>query len=362
MPAALLATAPVVAAVMASVVAAVVEAPLALAFGAGMLAAVNPCGFAMLPAYLSYFCGLEGSLDEDGESGGDVTEAGLRAVPRALSVTAVMTAGFIAVFGLVGLAVTQLSSSILDHAMWATIVIGIGLVGLGITLLCGKELTIRLPHLDRGGNSRELSSMLLFGMSYAIASLSCTLPAFLATTSSTFNRSGTASGLAAFIAYGLGMGLIVGGLTLAVALARASVVRTMRGMSRYVSRASGALVLVAGLYIAYYGVYEVRLARLGPGDDPADPVIDRALRIQQAMSGWIADVGTARLGLACAVLVGAGLAAAWAFRRTRATADPTGTSTGSTTGTSSGSSSGSSTGTTAEVAAEATTGRAAGMH
>jgi cytochrome c biogenesis protein CcdA len=298
--------------------AAIVEAPLALAFGAGMLAAVNPCGFAMLPAYLSYFCGLEGTLQDGDVTGEDASAAGLRAVPRALSVTAVMTAGFVTVFGLVGLAVTQLSSSILDHAKWATIVVGVGLVGLGIALLAGRELTVRLPHLDRGGNSRELSSMLLFGISYAIASLSCTLPAFLATTSSTFNRSGTVAGLATFVAYGLGMGLIVGGLTLAVALARVGVVRTLRGVSRYVNRVSGALVLLAGLYIAYYGVYEVRLARLGPGDSPADPVVDRALRIQEMLSDWIGDVGTARLGLACGLLVGAGLAVAWGLRRDRA--------------------------------------------
>ena len=37
----------------------VIDAPLAIAFGAGMLATVNPCGFAMLPAYLGYFLGLE---------------------------------------------------------------------------------------------------------------------------------------------------------------------------------------------------------------------------------------------------------------------------------------------------------------
>ena len=31
----------------------------AYAFTTGMLATVNPCGFAMLPAYLSYFLGIE---------------------------------------------------------------------------------------------------------------------------------------------------------------------------------------------------------------------------------------------------------------------------------------------------------------
>ena len=31
------------------------EGLLALALGAGMVAAINPCGFALLPAYLSLF-------------------------------------------------------------------------------------------------------------------------------------------------------------------------------------------------------------------------------------------------------------------------------------------------------------------
>ena len=38
----------------------VIDAPLGLAFAPGMVATVNPCGFAMLPAYLGYFLGLEG--------------------------------------------------------------------------------------------------------------------------------------------------------------------------------------------------------------------------------------------------------------------------------------------------------------
>ena len=92
--------------------------------------------------------------------------------------TAVMTAGFVAVFGLVGLAVTQLSSSILDHAKWATIVVGLGLVGLGIALLAGQGAD-RPPPPPRPGRhtAGSCASMLLFGISYAVASLSCTLPA-----------------------------------------------------------------------------------------------------------------------------------------------------------------------------------------
>jgi cytochrome c biogenesis protein CcdA len=295
-----------VAPVMAALVAAVVAAPVALAFSAGMLAAVNPCGFAMLPAYLGYFLGLEGERPPSPE----------RAVARALGVGLIMTAGFVAVFGVVGLVVTQVSASVLDHAKWATIVIGVALVVLGVALLSGRELTVRLPHLDRGGSRRELGSMLLFGISYAVASLGCTLPTFLSATSSAFRRSGLASGVIAFVSYGLGMGLIVTALTLAVALARGSVVRAFRRMVRYVNRISGALLVVAGLYVAYYGWYEVRLARGGSG---RDVIVDHALEVQQAMSSWIDRTGTTRLGLLCGlVLAGAGLAAWLRLRSPRA--------------------------------------------
>ena len=42
-----------------------IDAPFALALTAGMVATVNPCGFAMLPAYLAYFVGAEDAADDD---------------------------------------------------------------------------------------------------------------------------------------------------------------------------------------------------------------------------------------------------------------------------------------------------------
>ncbi|HEU4426559.1 MAG TPA: cytochrome c biogenesis protein CcdA, partial [Pilimelia sp.] len=78
------------------------EIPLALALAAGMLAAVNPCGFALLPAYLSLLV----AGDEPGGRGA--------AVGRALLSTAAMTAGFVAVFGTFGVLVTPLLGSVAE--------------------------------------------------------------------------------------------------------------------------------------------------------------------------------------------------------------------------------------------------------
>ena len=83
------------------------------AFGVGMVATFNPCGFAMLPAYLSYFLGLENARDTDSRA--DAT------VLRALAVGAAMTAGFVVVFGVLGLVLDPILSSLNDKLPWLTI-------------------------------------------------------------------------------------------------------------------------------------------------------------------------------------------------------------------------------------------------
>lgn len=278
------------------------NAPLALAFAAGMLAAINPCGFAMLPAYLSYFVGLEGSPD--------VPARLERSIGRALAVSAVMTAGFVVVFGVMGVVIVQVSNRVQEHLPLVTIAIGLVVMAMGVAALFGHALTVRLPHLEKGTSSRELPSMFLFGVSYALSSLSCTIGPFLTTTSSTFTEDGVVAGVATFITYGLGMGAIVGLLTLAVALARKGVVTRFRRLMRHVNTLSGVLMLVAGAYMAYYGWYEIRLRE----EIVDDPVVDRALAIQSWLAEQVGRIGETRIGVVAAVVIGATLAGATAWR------------------------------------------------
>jgi cytochrome c biogenesis protein CcdA len=260
-----------------------IDGAVALAFSAGLVAAINPCGFAMLPAYLSYFLGTEDQVaDAD-------THAG---VGRALMVGAAVTVGFMLVFGVMGLAITVLSVQVYEYLPWVTLVIGCGLVLLGVAMLAGFEPMVRLPHLDRGGRDRSLPSMTLFGVSYAVASLSCTIPVFLAVVG--FERTGVLTGLVQFLAYALGMGLVLTMLTVAMALARHSLVRWVRSIGPYVGRISGAFLVVAGAYVAYYGWYE--LSVLDGNLDVGGPA-DRVNALQADVLRWIRDVGTVRIGL-----------------------------------------------------------------
>ena len=237
-----------------------IDAPFALAFTTGMVATVNPCGFAMLPAYLSFFVGVDQRDDDTRTS-----------LARALLVGLTVTLGFVLTFTLLGVIVKQLTDRVYDAASWVSIVVGVGLIVFGIALLAGHELNLRLPHLDRGGRTDGLGSMFVFGVSYAVASLGCSLPIFLVYIYSQFDA-GVANGIATAIAFTAGFGLVLVSLTIALALAKQSLVHQVRRVLPYVNRIAGALLVLTGAYVAYYGTVEIRGAQTAGA--PVDKVTD----------------------------------------------------------------------------------------
>jgi len=222
-----------------------IDAPLALAFAAGLVATVNPCGFAMLPAYLSYFVGT-----------GEEDESRVVAMQRALYVGGVVSVGFLVVFGATGILISAgtagFQNAITSGIPWVAIVVGVGIVGLGIAMLRGYELTVRLPKAKRARKGKGTGSVFAFGVSYALASLSCTLPVFLSVVALQVQRTDFVSGVATFIAYGLGMSMLLMGVTIAVGLGQHSLVGWLRRSVRYINKVSGFVLILAGSYIVWF--------------------------------------------------------------------------------------------------------------
>jgi cytochrome c biogenesis protein CcdA len=264
---------------------------LGLAFGAGLVAALNPCGFALLPAYLTLVVRAE--------------RAGrLNAVGRALAATTAMTLGFLAAFGTFGLLTVTVAATVERFLPYVTIVIGISLVALGIWLLLGRDLAVLTPRALVVGRGRaptaRLGSMFGYGVGYAVASLSCTIGPFLAVTGAAFRGGPVLDGLMIYLAYAAGFGLLVGVLAVAVAFASSALIDRMRRILPYINRISGALLIAVGLYVGYYGLYEVRLFVLN--GSPTDPVIAAAGRLQSALAGWVHQHGAWPWALALAVV------------------------------------------------------------
>ena len=271
-----------------------IDAPLAAAFTAGMVATVNPCGFAMLPAYLGYFLGID--QGEDGQASASIT--------RALVVGTVVSLGFLLLFAIAGMLVSWTSVAVGDFSPWLTVIIGLVLLVMGIAFVAGWEPALALPRLDKGGRTRGLWSMFVFGISYAVASLSCTIGPFTAVVATTFSRESVASGVATFIAYGVGMALLLMVLTVSLALARQGVLVKLRRALPYFTRVAGAIMVIAGAYLAWYGVYEIRLIQRGEQDATRGPV-GLVTRWSSDAASWLDSFDPLEAALVLALVVAA---------------------------------------------------------
>ena len=88
------------------------------------------------------------------------------------------------------------------------------------------------------------------------------------------------AGGALFVAYAVGMGLMVGAAAVAVALASTSLITRLRRAGRWVPRVAGILMIMVGGYVAYYGWWEIRVL---DGAAAEDPVVGAAAR---SRAGW----------------------------------------------------------------------------
>ena len=277
-------------------------AALGFALGAGLVAALNPCGFAFLPGYLGLV--ITGSSQQPSKPA---------ALARAAAATVAMSAGFLTVFGLFGLVLAPLLSSVQRYLPFATVVIGVALVGLGVWLLTGRELSVLMPRTPDAAPTARLRSMYGYGIAYAVASLSCTIAPFLAVISTTFKQGSVLTGVLAFVAYAAGMAITVGVAAFAVALAGASATGTIRRILPHVPRIAGAVVVLTGLYVAYYGYYEIRL--FFADGDPDDPIIAGAGAVQGWLARQVDALGPGPLAAVSAVL--AAVAVLWWVRTRR---------------------------------------------
>jgi cytochrome c biogenesis protein CcdA len=175
---------------------------------------------------------------------------------RALLIGAVVSLGFILLFGLAGVAVSAGGNAILGAMPWVGAVIGAVLVLMGVWMFAGRGLYTGVfeRFAERVGDPKAMGvrGFFLFGLAYGLASLSCTLPVFLAVIGSSITTGSFASGAGQFLSYGLGMASVLLTLTLALAFFKQGMVLWFRKTVPYVQLASAILLVLAGGYIIYY--------------------------------------------------------------------------------------------------------------
>jgi len=227
-----------------------------LAFSAGLISFLNPCGFALLPVYVAYYFKNEG-LEKANV---------LRRIFAGLIFGLMVSLGFAAAFSLIGIIVAYIGRGLLKYVGWFDLFIGILLILIGFIYLFNLNAKVNLNKLTIFGEKlksnklkNKYASFFLYGMGFAIASLGCTLPIFLLVVTAASKAGGILNGLAIFLIYAAGMSFFMILFSLAVALSKTAMEKSLKRWMPYLYKLGSIIVILAGAYLIYNQVVLGRL-------------------------------------------------------------------------------------------------------
>lgn len=272
---------------------------LAMAFGAGLISPVNPCGFALLPALLS-------SVADPGQR-----PRGRLGVPArlgaGLQAGLVITAGFAGTLTVAGLALAAGLRAVTGLAPWFAVAVGGLLAVAGLAMLTGWKPRLRLSSRAQPRQRSGRWGLFAFGAGYGIASLSCTVAVLLAVVSQTLATTNLAGMLAVFAAYATGAATLLLLLSVSAAFASALATRWVHRLLPHLHRITAVLLTASGTYLLAYW-----LPVTAGGQTPAALTLGP---LASAAATWITTHQTTVVILALSALTLAAITAAMGARK-----------------------------------------------
>lgn len=211
----------------------------ALGFIAGIGAFFAPCAFALFPGYISYYLASTGT--------------GRETPARSLVLGLTCAAGSALFFALAGVAITLVGGAVSPYLIATKPLIALAVVVLGLVLVAD----VRLPSVGvpLGAAVRRLppaAGLFLYGFGYALASTGCTLPLYVSIIVLPLTSGFSGAALLTFGSFAVAMALMMLLTSLLVGLAKARLLGRIQASTAWIKRASGAVLVLAGLYLGYY--------------------------------------------------------------------------------------------------------------
>ena len=176
---------------------------------------------------------------------------------RAILIGLVTTAGFIIVFGIVGLIVAAGGSVIGQYLPLAGLLVGIIITAFGISLIVfKKKLGFIAASRVNLGQGKGIRNVFLFGIGYAVASVSCALPIFLAAVGIVTGKAVTTYSvletIISSLSYGFGMGVVMIAVAIGAVFFKELVRKILRKVFPLVEPLGNLAMVGAGVYLIYY--------------------------------------------------------------------------------------------------------------
>lgn len=255
-----------------------VDTAFTIAFVAGVFATFNPCGFAMLPAYLSLAI-----LDAQ-----KLTSRRTQ-IFKALKFSGLMGIGIVGVFAIFSLVIFPISTSIQKYLPYVTSLLGLGILLFGTALIFKGPVLLKKIWSPNVPPTGSWITYILYGVTFALGSISCTIGPFLAVTSTALGASLVES-LLTYIFYGLGFVATISVLAIFTALSKDLLIKKIRGAGGALEKFMGGLMALIGLYLIYFGINELAF-QYGFGFNQS--IADFAFSIQGAIIEFVTKILTA---------------------------------------------------------------------
>ena len=262
-----------------------IEGNFAYSFVLGVLAAVNPCGFVLLPTYLIFFLGTR---EEPNLS----TAERLR---RALIVSSGISIGFLAIFFVIGVISRLFTQWIELNAKYASLAIGVVLLVGGARMLTGWTPKFASPQMN-GVQSKTFRATVIYGLAYAVASIGCTIGFLTTAVFGSIALNGFVSGVFSILLYGLGMAMLVTALTVSLAFAKTGLVTVIKSRLNIIQRLGAFFVTLTGVYLVFYwwaAISETRSTKF----------VARIERWQTRVASFLQQQGAFRLAIVLSIIV-----------------------------------------------------------
>lgn len=203
------------------------------AVGAGLATFFSPCGFPMLPAYVSYYLRTEEGIGYG----------------RGLIAGIATTLGYVGVFLQLGIVVYLFGEILTPHIPKMEVIVGTVLILLGVLTISGRKpsTTISYPVPELNG----ISGFFIFGVLYAAAAVSCVLPVFVGLITYAMTLGGMKAVATVFFIYGSSMGGLMMAIALAIAGGKEVYIDVLRRHTGNIEKMSAFIMVVVGIYLVY---------------------------------------------------------------------------------------------------------------
>ena len=262
-----------------------IEGNFAYSFILGVLAAVNPCGFVLLPTYLVFFLGTR----EETEL---TTSERMR---RALVVSSGISIGFLAIFFVIGVISRLFTQWIELNAKYASLAIGVVLVIGGARMMSGWTPKFAMPQIG-GVQTKTFRATVIYGVAYAVASIGCTIGFLTTAVFGSIALHGFISGVFSILLYGLGMAMLVTALTVSLAFAKTGIVTIIKNRLYIIQRLGAILVTLTGIYLVLYWYAAI-------SEEKSTSFVTRIERWQTTVASFLQQQGAYRLAIVLTLIV-----------------------------------------------------------